>query len=327
MGLEQIQIWGEVIPDIRATAGQEKVVVVEDRPIGGKPWTLVGRVAVPTITVFTPRTQNTGITVLVFPGGGYNELAIDLEGTEVCEWLVTNGMTAVLLKYRVPGEEGFADQGYRRSGPYPKSPLALQDAQRAIRLLRHRSKEWGINPSKIGVMGFSAGGHLVAAMSTHFDGKTYNPTDEIDQASARPDFAVAVYPGKLWNPNYVENPEFKLNPHVPVSSKSPATFIVHAQDDPVDDVNHSLVYYIELKKAGVPAEMHLYAKGGHAFGLRYTESPITRWADLFKTWVSNLTVSPTAALPRPNQSMEPTATAVTPRADARVAPAVAVAHH
>jgi acetyl esterase/lipase len=185
-------------------------------------------------------------------------------------------MTCVLLKYRVPGEHLFP-----RSGPYPKSPMALEDAQRTVGLARFHAAEWRIDPHKIGVLGFSAGGHLVAALSTHFRRRLYRPVDAADHESCRPDFAVALYPGHLW----IDDKKFQLNRDVPVTIETPPTFLLQAEDDPVDDIENSLVYYIALKKAKVPVEMHLYAQGGHAFGLRRTGLPITEWPELVETWL------------------------------------------
>jgi acetyl esterase/lipase len=232
------------------------------------------------MTVYSPNATNTGVAVIVFPGGGYNALAIDLEGTEICDWLTSKGITAVLLKYRVPTKP--------KVGPYFESPQALDDAQRALSLLRSRAAEWHINPHKIGVIGFSAGGHMVAATSTHFDKRSYAPVDAADKESCRPDFAIACYPGHLWK----DDKRFILNPNVPVTTNTPPTFLLHAENDDVDDVQHSLVYYLALKKAGVPVEMHLYAEGGHAFGLRPTKYPITRWPSLVETWLHTIGMLP-----------------------------------
>jgi len=252
--------------------------------VAGRPWVSVGRVSRPMMTVYSPTGKNTGAAVVVFPGGGYWILAIDLEGTEVCDWLTSKGITCVLLKYRVPGD------GLKpRSGPYPDSPMALEDAQRTMGLVRFHSAEWHVDPHKIGVLGFSAGGHLVAAISTHFDKRLYPAVDAADKESCRPDFAVALYPGHM-----LENTtkDFELNPYVPVTSQTPPTFLVQAEDDPVDTVNNSLVYYIALKKAGVPVEMHLYPHGGHAFGLRRTDLPITRWPELVEMWLGTIGMIP-----------------------------------
>jgi acetyl esterase/lipase len=232
------------------------------------------------MTVYSPTGKNTGAAVVVFPGGGYQILAIDLEGTEVCDWLTSKGITCVLLKYRVPGERLSP-----KSGAYPKSPMALEDAQRTVGLVRFHAEEWHIDPHKIGVLGFSAGGHLVAAVSTHFKKRLYPAVDAADKESCRPDFAVALYPGHM-----LENTskDFELNPYIPVTNQTPPTFLLQAEDDPIDTVKNSLVYYAALKKAGVPVEMHLYAHGGHAFGLRRTEHPITGWPQLVETWLATI---------------------------------------
>ena len=214
---------------------------------------------------------------MVFPGGGYNVLAIDLEGTEACDWLTSRGITCVLLKYRVP---------CAKVGPYRNCPTALQDAQRTMSLVRFHAAKWHIDPQKIGVLGFSAGGHLVAAVSTGFEKRLYKGVDAADKVSCRPDFAVALYPGHL----AVRETGFALNPDLHVSSRTPPTFLLQAEDDPVDPVENSLVYYAALRKAGVPVEMHLFMKGGHAFALRQTESPITRWPELMERWLATIGV-------------------------------------
>jgi len=256
------------------------------------------------MTVYSPKGKNTGAAVVVFPGGGYQMLAIDLEGTEVCDWLTPKGITCVLLKYRV------TDVGpYPKSGPYPESPMALEDAQRTVGLVRFHAAEWHIDPHKIGVLGFSAGGHLSAAMSTHFAKRLYPPVDAADKESCRPDFAVAIYPGHLslsaaeWDAKQgtkkfvlphpaAADKHLGLNPDIPVTSQTPPTFLLQAEDDHVDNVDDSLAYYIALKKAGVPVEMHLYAQGGHAFGLRRTKFPITGWPQLVDTWLRTIGMIP-----------------------------------
>jgi acetyl esterase/lipase len=232
------------------------------------------------MTVYSPSGKNTGVAVVVFPGGGYWILAIDLEGTEACDWLTSKGITCVLLKYRVPG-----DHLSPRSGPYPKSPMALEDAQRTVGLVRFHAAEWHIDPHKIGVLGFSAGGHLVAAISTHFGKRLYPAVDAADKESCRPDFGVALYPGHMFENT---TKAFELNPYIPVTSKTPPMFLLQDEDDPVDNVKNSLVYYAALKKAGVPVEMHLYAQGGHAFGLRRTKFPVTGWPQLVETWLGTI---------------------------------------
>jgi acetyl esterase/lipase len=281
-GHKQLPIWPGVVPDAQPTAGPEVVKSVTEELVAGKPWLWVENVSKPTITVYSPtKAKNTGAAVIVFPGGGFSGLAIDLEGTEICDWLTSKGITAVLLKYRVPDSGPHWDPKLKHHLE-PKAPMALEDAQRTLGLVRFNAAKWHISPHKIGVIGFSAGGYLVAAISTHFKHRLYKAVDSADQISCRPDFAAALYPGHL-----TENTtkEFELNPKINVTSNTPPTFIVQAENDPVDTINNSLVYYMALKKAGVPVEMHLYAQGGHAFGLRRTIFPITDWPHLLEVWM------------------------------------------
>jgi acetyl esterase/lipase len=286
-GHMQAPIWPSAAPDAQPVTGPEVATTrTRDHFVGGRPWTYISNVSLPTMTVYSPLGKNTGAAVVVFPGGGYQILAIDLEGTEVCDWLTSIGITCVLLKYRVPGLALYPKSvPYSRSGPYPQSPIALEDAQRTVGLVRLNAAKWNIDPHKIGVLGFSAGGHLVAAISTHFDKRLYPAVDGADRESCRPDFAVALYPGHM-----LENASraFGLNPAVPVGKQTPPTFLLQAEDDPIDPVQNSLVYFIALKKAGVPVEMHLYAHGGHAFGLRRTQFQITKWPQLVETWLKTI---------------------------------------
>jgi len=233
------------------------------------------------MTVYSPTGKNAGVAVVVFPGGGYEGLAIDLEGTEVCDWLTSKGITCVLLKYRVP-----ALRTPPYWGAYPQSPMALEDAQRTMGLVRFHAAEWHIDPHKIGVLGFSAGGHLVAAMSTHFEHRLYPAVDAADKESCRPDFAVALYPGHL----AFDDKTLEMNPDIRahITRQTPPTFLLQDEDDHVDNVSDSLVYYIALKNAGVPVEMHLYAQGGHGFGLRRTKLPVTKWPQLVETWLETI---------------------------------------
>ena len=310
-GHTQLPIWPGRVPDPQPLAGPEVAKTTgKEFLVAGRPAVGVSNVSRPTMTVYSPNGKNTGAAVVVFPGGGYLDLAIDLEGTEVCDWLTAKGITCVLLKYRVPGEPGYPEPApYPKSGPYPESPMALEDAQRTMGLLRLHSAEWRIDPHRIGVLGFSSGGHLTAAISTHFEKRLYAPVDAADKESCRPDFAVAIYPGHLslsaaeWDAKQgtkkfvvrhapKADKELGLNPDVPVTKQTPPTFLLQAEDDHVDDVNDSLAYYIALKKAGVPVEMHLYAQGGHAFGLRRTELPITGWPQLVETWLGTIGMIP-----------------------------------
>lgn len=258
---------------------------ITDKPVGGKPWTVVRDVAVPTITLYKPRENPSGTSMIVYPGGGYNLLAIDLEGSEICEWLNAVGITAILVKYRVPTP---------KTGPYRESLQALQDAQRAISMVRAKSKEFELNPSKIGVIGFSAGGHLVAAVSTSFTKRSYPRQDAIDDVSCRPDFAVPVYPGHitLHDPNAsgpkAKSKDLAINPNIKVSKTTPPAFIVQAQDDMIDDARNSLGYFLALKDASVPAELHMFSHGGHAFGLRKETLPIAEWSNLLVRWLKHM---------------------------------------
>jgi acetyl esterase/lipase len=284
-GHTQVPIWRGSAPDSRPLARPEQTKIDTTELVAGKPWIYIGYVSRPTMTVYAPTTKNTGTAVVVFPGGGYQILAIDLEGTEVCDWLTSKGITCVLLKYRVPGEGQ-----YPKSGPYPKSAEALQDAQRTLGLVRFHAGEWHIDPHKIGVLGFSAGGHMVAAMSTHFEHRVYPPVDAADKESCRPDFAVALYPGHL----SLATNSFALNSDIAshITRETPPTFLLQNEDDNVDRVEDSLSYYAALKKAGVPVEIHLYAQGGHAFGLRRTKFPTTAWPQLVETWLVTIGMIP-----------------------------------
>ncbi len=285
-GHAQVPIWPGAVPDPRPVKGPEFAETSsKDDLIGGKQTTAISNVSQPTMTVYAPEGKNTGAAVVVFPGGGYEILAIDLEGSEVCDWLTPKGITCVLLKYRVP-----APRSAPNWGAYPQSPIALEDAQRTVGLVRFHAAEWHIDPHKIGVLGFSAGGHLAAAMSVHFQQRLYAPVDAADKESCRPDFAVALYPGHLaFSENILNlNPDIRAH----ISPQTPPTFLLQAEDDHVDNVNDSLSYYIALKKAGVPVEMHLYAEGGHAFGLRRTRLPITDWPQLVETWLGSIGMIP-----------------------------------
>lgn len=277
-GHTEVPIWPAGVPDAKPTAGPEAdLTTSKDALVAGKPVIRLGNVATPTMTVYSPKGHNTGAAVVVFPGGGYRILAIDLEGTEVCDWFTSNGISCVLLKYRVPD-----------SGPYPKSAAALEDAQRTLGLVRLHAAEWHIDPHRIGVLGFSAGAHLAAALSTHFDHRLYQPVDAADQLSCRPDFTVLLYPAYLVLPNQ----NFAPNPDIQVTSETPPTFLLQTEDDRVAHVESSLTYYAALKRANVPAEMHLYTKGVHGYGLRRTALPVTGWPQLLEIWLHTIKMVP-----------------------------------
>jgi len=272
-----MNVWPGAAPGAAANLPAEAdTTTVKDGLVAGKPVVRIGNVSTPTLTLYTPKGNNTGAAVVVFPGGGYSILAIDLEGTEVCDWLNAAGINCVLLKYRVP-----------HTGPYPKSAAALQDAQRALGLVRLHAAEWKIDPNRVGVLGFSAGGHLAAAISNHYEQRLYDPIDAADQLSCRPDFAVVVYPGYL----ALADQNFAPNPDIHPTSNTPPTFLVQAEDDPVH-VENAVVYFLVLKNAKVPSELHVYAQGGHGYGLRRTERPITTWPESVKTWLHTIKVLP-----------------------------------
>jgi acetyl esterase/lipase len=231
----------------------------------------VTNVTRPTLSVFRPaREKDTGAAVLICPGGGYNILAIDFEGEEVAAWLNTIGVTGIVLKYRVPRRQGT---------PRDQPPIqALMDAQRALSLVRSKAGHWGIDPKRIGILGFSAGGHLSAWAATHFDERVYGPVDDVDKLSCRPDFAVLVYPGGM------DKKGDTSSPIAHVSSTTPPMFVAHAADDPVDCRN-SVEMFLALKNAKVPAELHVYSSGGHGFGFRSHAHPCWTWPDRCADWL------------------------------------------
>lgn len=303
-GLQQIAIWPGAAPDPEPVKGPEYAEGSGTDLIGGKPTVAIHNVTRPTMTVYPPRGLNTGTAVVVFPGGGYQILAMDLEGSEVCDWLTARGVTCVLLKYRV------TDTGpYPKSGPYPESPVALEDAQRTMGLVRLHAADWHVDPHKVGVLGFSAGGHLAVAVSVYCGKRLYAPIDAADSLSCRPDFAVPIYPGHLnlqaalWDARQgvrprtmsvkpSEDKQLMLNPEIHVSRDVPPTFLLQNEDDHVDSVYDSLSYFIALQRAGVPAELHVYAQGGHAFGLRRTKLAATEWPTLAERWLVGIGMLP-----------------------------------
>ena len=270
-----MNIWPAAAPDPVPTTGPEAdATTAKDNLIAGKPLIRLGNVSTPTITLYAAKGQNTGAAVVVFPGGGYSILAIDLEGTEVCDWLNGIGVNCILLKYRVPN-----------TGPYlTKSPAALEDAQRAVGLVRAHAAEWHIDPKRVGVLGFSAGGHLAAALSTHYDKRLYPTQDAADSQSCRPDFAIVIYPGYLADAHDSFLDKLDLHP----TANTPPTFLVQAEDDGVH-VENATTWFLALKAVNVPAELHLYAKGGHGYGLRpQGDLPVTTWPQSAATWLKTI---------------------------------------
>jgi acetyl esterase/lipase len=266
-----INLWPGAAPGEKGNIGVEHdMSTPSDGQTGGKPVVRIADVSTPTLTVFRPPAdKDTGAAVLVCPGGGYYILAYDLEGSEVCEWLNSIGVTGVLLKYRVPRREG-------------RAPFAapLQDAQRAVGLTRSHAKEWGIDPARIGVLGFSAGGNLSAVLCANSTGRVYPAVDEADALSCRPDFQVLVYPAYFLKDGIGST----LEPEIAVSSATPPTFLVMTQDDP-EHVQNVLAYSRALREAKVPFELHVYPTGGHGYGLRPTKDYVTTWPQRAADWM------------------------------------------
>jgi len=261
----------------KGAPGEQTKLIEKALPEGGK----VGGASVlrlsgvsdPTITIYPASDEvATGAAMVVCPGGGYEILAYDLEGDEICQWLNEIGVTAVLLKYRVP----------RRTG-LEKHTAPLQDVQRAISLVRSKAEELNLDPQRIGVMGFSAGAHLAAMASTSYDKRTYPEVDAADKLSCKPDFCLLVYPA------YLDGPNFTIAPELKVTAQTPPTMLVQTEDDK-SYINSSLFYYYALKEAGVPATMHLYSKGGHGYGLRDTGNAVNEWPYRAEEWFMELGV-------------------------------------
>ena len=262
-GAEQqvVPVWPEGKVPLKTSDAPEKVEPSTDDIIR------LTDVNVPTLTVFPA--ENKGApnpAVLVCPGGGYAILAWNHEGTEIAEWLNKQGVTAFVLKYRVPGNRN----------------AAFCDAQRAVGLVRSKAAAFNVNPSKIGIMGFSAGGHLSVRTSTNHAKRFYEPVDAADEASCRPDFAIIVYPA------YLSGENFSMSEGLPVAADTPPTFLVQSADD-VPYIDSSLAYFIALKAAKVPAEMHIFPDGGHGYGLRLHGKSSDAWPALAEAWLKRVT--------------------------------------
>jgi acetyl esterase/lipase len=268
-----LPVWPGKVPGDYGTIGAERIRAPSEAPTKDAKW--ITNVTKPTITVFQPvKAKNTGAAMVICPGGGYWNLAWDLEGEEVAAWLNTIGMTGIVLKYRVPRRPGQPE-------PLP-APGPLLDSQRAVSLVRSRAKEWEIDPNRIGIVGFSAGGHLAVMTATNFDKRAYEPIDDIDKVSCRPDFAVAVYPGYLL-PEDVDTDV--LASYIRIPAGTPPVFLVHASDDPESGSEHSVAMYLALKRARVPSELHVYAAGGHGFGVRKSNQPCSTWPERCVAWL------------------------------------------
>jgi acetyl esterase/lipase len=267
-----IPLWPGAAPGENGSMGEEHdTTKPSDGLIQGKPVIRLGNVSKPTISIYRPpEALDTGAAVVVCPGGGYHILAMDLEGTEICEWLNSIGVTGVLLKYRVP----------LRAGQEKTALAAFQDAQRALSLMRSRAGQWGVDSNRIGVLGFSAGGHLAAALSNKYDQRSYPVMDAADQTSCRPDFTILIYPAYLTPKEQTD----KVAPEQNISSNTPPAFLVMAEDDPVH-VENVLYYSLALHKAKVPFELHVYPNGGHGYGLRSSQALVTSWPARAADWM------------------------------------------
>ena len=270
-----IPLWSDAAPGESGTAKPETDVMGKDHI------RRIGDVSQPTISFYpAPKLTSNGTSVVICPGGGYSILAMDLEGTEVASWLNSFGVGAIILKYRVPR---------RTNQPFYLAPV--QDGQRAISLVRAKAQEWGLKSDRIGILGFSAGGHLAAVTSNSFANRLYAPRDANDQISCRPDFTVLLYPAYLIS-------DGKLNPEVATAPDAPPAFLVFANDDKLGSEN-VIAYYLGLKSHNIPAELHIYAKGGHGFGLRPTANPCSTWPLNCRLWMvsQGMVSAPAAAGP------------------------------
>ena len=273
-----LDLWPGKVPGDIGIGGQE-TSRIHPSPIVG-PTKLITNVTKPTLTVYLPaKNKNTGTAMVICPGGGYWDLYWELEGEDVAAWLNSVGMAGIILKYRVPRRPGEA-----RSEP-PLGPLL--DAQRAVSLVRSRSAEWEIDPNRIGMVGFSVGGHLAVATATSFERRMYAPLDAIDRVSCRPDFAVLCYSGYL---KAKDKDEIWPGLHIPPNT--PPIFLAHANDDSEkvggSNAENSAFMYIALKRAGVPVELHIFASGNHDFGVRQNGSLPSSWPQLCINWLRSL---------------------------------------
>lgn len=274
-----VELWPGKAPDETDDIGPEKVrmspKLTKKEVEVTEPTKLVTNVSKPTLSIYRPaKDKDTGAAVLICPGGGYWNLYWELEGEEVASWLNSRGLTGIILKYRVP-----------RRPDEPKSEPArrpLQDAQRAVSLVRSKAKEWRIDPKRIGMVGFSAGGHLALATATSFDKRTYEPIDDIDKVSCRPDFAIAVYSGYLKAKDKEE-----LAPGLSIPAGTPPIFLAHGGADIISPPEHSALMYLALKRAGIPAELHIYAGAAHDFAARKLDHPCSTWTESCVDWLQN----------------------------------------
>jgi acetyl esterase/lipase len=272
-----VELWPGKVPDETGNIGPEKTRLspkLDRKQVEvTEPTTLVTNVSKPSLTIYRPaKEKDTGTAVVICPGGGYWNLYWRLEGEEVAAWLNSLGVTGIILKYRVPRRPD-EPQGEPARRP-------LQDAQRSIRLVRSKAKEWSIAPERIGMIGFSAGGHLAAATATSFSQRTYPPMDDLDKLSCRPDFAMVVYPGYL---KAKDQEELAAGLRIPAGT--PPMFLVHGGNDIISSPEHSIVLYLALKRAGIPAELHIYTGAAHDFGVRPSDHPCATWTQSCANWL------------------------------------------
>jgi len=274
-----VEIWPGKVPDETNSIGAERFRLspaLDRKQVEVTESTrMITDVTKPTLTIYRPaKEKENGTAVLICPGGGYWNLYWQLEGEEVATWLNSLGVTGIILKYRVP-----------RRPDEPKGEPArrpLQDSQRAISLVRSRAREWGIHPDRIGIVGFSAGGHLAIATATSFEKRTYEPVDDIDQISCRPNFAIPVYSGYLKAKDKDE-----LATGLSIPTNTPPVFLVHGSEDIISPPANSALMYLALKRAGVSAELHIYANSAHDFGIRKNDHPCSAWTDACAAWLRN----------------------------------------
>ncbi|MDE1176516.1 MAG: alpha/beta hydrolase [Edaphobacter sp.] len=272
-----LPLWPDGNPEPYQGAAETDITKPTDRLVQGKALSHMTNVGKPTLAFYpAPAEKNTGVTVVVFPGGGYKILAYDLEGTEVCTWLNEAGINCALVKYRVPIEK-----------KYPEDTQDLEDAQQAMRITRSHAEEWKLDPHRVGVLGFSAGGHLVVVLGNHPDFKRANEPATESAISARPDFIVAIYPAYL-----TEGPGLtQLAKGIDPVATAPPTFLAQTADDPVH-VENVLVYAEALKTLKVPFELHVFNEAGHGYGLRPGPLPVTHWPALVETWLHTIDMLP-----------------------------------
>lgn len=259
--------------------GPEKTFVHNSAIYG--PSVLTTNVTKPTLAVYLPVLgNNTGTAMIICPGGGYWDLYMESEGEQIASWLNFHGMAAIILKYRVPRPPNM---------PETDAPIGPQmDAQRAVSTVRSRAAEWGINPNRVGIIGSSVGGHLAIATATNFSRRTYGPIDSVDKVSCRPDFAVLCYSGFLKENHKNEATSLNIWPGLQIPKDTPPVFLVHATDDTMSPSDNSVIMYLALKRAGVPVELHIFAKGEHDFGVRQDGRLPEAWPQLCINWLRAL---------------------------------------